>query len=284
VTLEKLSYTALMELIDKAPNIYFYAAPLMLLSVVVEAIIARISKQAIYKQQDIIPSFLIGIGYVIVTLLVTSFTFYILWFFYYYASVFRIEHSVFSFVICFVLYDLIRYWAHRISHQQRFWWATHVTHHSSEQYNLLVAFRLSWVDQLKVIFFIPIIIIGFDPLTFFIAHQISNLIQFWQHTGLKHTLPRVIETIFVTPRLHQVHHAKNPLYIDKNYGSVFIVWDKMFGTYQDLIEQPTYGITKKIESQNPFYLVFHEFYYLLKDIKKTKSIKKIGQLLWSKPS
>ncbi len=279
----KLTYNELLNAIDKLPNLYLYAAPLMLLSVLVEYIWARYTNQNIYKNEDVLPSLLIGFGYVCVTLLVTTFTFYMVWFFYFYLSYYTLPRTPLWFLFCFVVYDFFRYWAHRMSHQQRFWWATHSTHHSSEQYNLLVAFRLSWVDQLKVVFFIPVLLLGFDPTTFFLAHQLSNIIQFWQHTGLRHRLPSWVEYIFITPRLHQVHHAINADCIDKNYGSIFVIWDKLFKTYRAPIDHLVYGITTPVASKNPIYLVFHGFYELIVDAKKTNSVRGIWTMLWSKP-
>jgi len=173
-----------------------------------------------------------------------------------------------SFIICLVSLDFFRYWAHRIAHEQRFWWSTHVVHHSSTHYNFSVSFRLSWTQNLKLIFFLPVIMMGFDPLLFFICHQIEVLYQFWIHTELIRKLPRPIEYIFTTPSHHRVHHAVNEKYIDKNYGSTFIIWDRMFGTFQEEEEQAVYGITKPVNSFNPVYLVFHAWGDLFYDLWK----------------
>lgn len=180
--------------------------------------------------------------------------------------------------------DFCRYWAHRIAHEQRMWWATHVTHHSSEQYNFSVSFRLSWTQHIKVIFFIPVALMGFDPFVFYICHQIAVLYQYWIHTELIGKLPAPIEFFFTTPSHHRVHHATNEKYLDKNYGSTFIIWDRMFGTFQEEEETPNYGILKPVKSYNPVWLVFHEWVDIFKDLGKYRSPKAWWRILFGNPS
>jgi hypothetical protein len=179
--------------------------------------------------------------------------------------------------------DFCPYWAHRFAHEQRFWWSTHVVHHSSEHYNLSVSFRLSWTQNLKIVFFLPVVLLGFHPLVFFIVHQIEVLYQFWIHTELIRKLPRPIEYVFTTPSHHRVHHSVNEKYIDKNYGSTFIIWDRMFGTFEPEEEAPRYGITKPVNSYNPVFLVFHEWIEVAKDVKKAKSLKEVWVILFGSP-
>lgn len=194
-----------------------------------------------------------------------------------------IPRGWFSFLVCFVAMDFCRYWAHRVAHEQRFWWATHVTHHSSERMNFSVSFRTGWTQHIKFIFFLPVPLLGIDPFTVFICHQIIVLYQFFVHTELVRRMPRIIEYIFVTPSHHRVHHGSNPGYIDKNYGSTFIIWDRMYGTFVPEREQVTYGITKPITSFNPVYLVFHEWVDIWNDLKHARSAKEVFQLLFKPP-
>ena len=111
---------------------------------------------------------------------------------------------------------------------------------------------------------------GFHPVVFFIVHQVEVLYQFWIHTEYIHKLPKPIEYVFTTPSHHRVHHSTNKQYIDKNYGSTLIIWDRMFGTFEPEVEKPVYGITKPVNSFNPVYLVFHELADLVKDLWKYK--------------
>ncbi len=161
-------------------------------------------------------------------------------------------------VFAFVGYDLGYYFSHRYGHEWRVLWASHVVHHQSEQYNLSTALRQTSTGWLNGIFYIPLYIIGV-PVEVMISVGSLNLIyQFWVHTEHVGELG-FVEKIMVTPSNHRVHHAKNPMYIDKNYGGVFIVWDRLFGTYQpELADQPCrYGITRQLSSWNPVWANVH---------------------------
>ena len=125
---------------------------------------------------------------------------------------------------------------------------------------------------------------GFHPIVFFITHQIEVLYQFWIHTEYIRKLPKPIEYIFTTPSHHRVHHARNDKYLDKNYGSTLIIWDRMFGTFQPEEEQADYGITTPVTSYNPVYLVFHEWVDIVKDVRKSKSIKEAYDMVMTRPS
>jgi sterol desaturase/sphingolipid hydroxylase (fatty acid hydroxylase superfamily) len=179
--------------------------------------------------------------------------------------------------------DLCRYWAHRIAHEQRLWWATHVTHHSSEEMNFTVSFRTGWTNSIKFIFFSPVPFLGIDPFTFFICHQAAVLYQFFVHTQLVKKLPKPIEYIFVTPSHHRVHHGTNAAYIDKNYGSTFIIWDRLFGTFAPEEEKPVYGLTTPVKSYNPVFLVFHEWIALWHDLRHAKSVKEALKIMFKPP-
>ncbi|WP_338766447.1 sterol desaturase family protein [Bernardetia sp. ABR2-2B] len=274
------------------PQIIVWAVPVMLSLVALEYYLERKDKKehstdqpnrkATYNKHTFLPSVLIGLGNLISTALAKVFTFGVILFFFSISPLY-IEPSWWSFIVCFVVLDFCRYWAHYVAHRQRFWWATHVTHHSSEDYNFTVSFRLSWVQQLKVIFFVPVALLGFHPLTFFICHQIAVLNQFWIHTEQIRKMPVWFEYIFVTPSHHRVHHGTNEHYLDKNFGSTFIIWDRIFGTFEPEGEEARYGITEPIHSKNPVRLVFHEFVDIAKDLRKVRSPKQAFKVLFSPP-
>lgn len=270
------------------PQIILWAIPVMLSLVALEYYLERKDKKEhsnqrfTYNNKTFWSSVFIGLGNLISTALAKIFTFGVILFFFS-ISPFYIEPSWWSFPICFVILDFCRYWAHYVAHRQRFWWATHVTHHSSEDYNFAVSFRLSWVQQLKVIFFVPVALLGFHPLTFFICHQVAVLYQFWIHTEQIRKMPAWFEYFFVTPSHHRVHHGTNEHYLDKNFGSTFIFWDKIFNTFEPEIEKAKYGITVPIDSKNPIRLVFHEFVDIAKDLKKVRSPKQVFKVLFSPP-
>lgn len=256
------------------PPIIVWAAPVMISLVVVEYWIRYKKFGKKDDKKDMIAATFVGIGNVISSGLTKGLVFSSILLIYK-ITPFEIPPTWWSYIVCFVFLDFCRYWAHRYAHELRFFWATHVVHHSSEQYNWSVSFRLSWVQQIKVIFFFPVAFIGVHPVVFFICHQIAVLYQYWIHTELIRKLPRPIEYIFTTPSHHRVHHASNEKYIDKNFGSTFIIWDRIFGTFQPEEEEPIYGILKPVNSYNPLYLVFHEFIDIAKDIarKPSKSFK-----------
>lgn len=263
-------------------TVIWIAAPIMFSFVLIEFLIGRKKYKNLYSGKDFLASSAIGIGNLILNGFMKIGVFSVFLFFFNLAP-FKIPHTWWSYVLCLVLLDFCRYWAHRLAHEQRFWWSTHVVHHSSEHYNLSVSFRLSWTQNLKIVFFLPVVLLGFHPLVFFIVHQIEVLYQFWIHTELIRKLPRPIEYIFTTPSHHRVHHSVNEKYIDKNYGSTFIIWDRMFGTFQEEEETPRYGITKPVNSFNPFYLVFHEWIEVGKDILRAKSLKEAWTILFGNP-
>ncbi len=283
-TTTRMSWADIEHWIKAHPvNVLTIAAPVMLFFVVLEFWYSHRKNLNLYTKEGMWGSIGVGAGYLVVTGLTNMFTFYVVWLAYYYMAPIVLPNTWWSFLLCLVFYDFCRYWAHRIAHEQRFWWASHITHHSSDHYNLTVSFRLCWVDQVKLIFFVPVVLIGFDPRMFFWVHQIGVLYQFWQHTDLIPPLPRWIEAVMVTPTNHKVHHGKNERYIDVNYGSMFIFWDKLFGTYQEPGEKPEWGVKQPIRSNNPFYLVFHEYIDIARDFMHAKTLKDKWKAVFGRP-
>ncbi len=278
---QKLTIDLLTQM--ELPNVIVFAVPVMLSLVFLEWFISWRQNRDIYDGKDTLAAATIGIGNLIISALVKVGIFFLVVVFYN-ISPFRIPPTWWSYIVCFVFLDLARYWAHRIAHEQRFWWATHVTHHTSKKYNFSVSFRLSWTQHIKIVFFLPVVMMGFDPFVFFICHQIAVLYQFWIHTEYIRKLPAPIEFIFTTPSHHRVHHATNADYIDKNYGSTFIIWDRMFGTFQPEGEQAVYGITKNVDTYNPITLVFHEWVDIFKDVLKARNVREAWWLIWGNPT
>ncbi len=181
----------------------------------------------------------------------------------------------FTWIIAFLLYDLSYYWMHRLHHEIKILWATHSVHHHGEDYNLATALRQTSTGWLwKWIFYMPMILLGV-PVEVFIAVAGVNLVyQFWVHTEHIGHLG-FLEKIFITPMNHRIHHAKNKEYIDANYGGVFIIWDRIFGTYtpqrSDL--KPVYGTATPLNSWNPMWANFQVLSIMVKDTIKTRSWK-----------
>jgi len=180
-----------------------------------------------------------------------------------------------TWVIAFLFYDLCYYWMHRMSHEVKVLWASHVVHHQGEEFNLSTALRQTSSGWLwKWIFYIPMFMVGIPGEVFFTVAAINLLYQFWVHTEHIKTLGP-LELIFITPSNHRIHHAQNPEYIDANYGGVFIIWDRIFSTYiperDDL--KPIYGTVKPLRSWNPIWSNLEIYHQMIRDTIHTKTLK-----------
>ena len=188
-------------------------------------------------------------------------------------QLFQFTHPLVYWIMLFILEDFLFYWLHRFDHEIRFFWAVHVTHHSSEQMNFTVGFRSSLFQPLyRFIYFIPLAWMGFRPMDIVFVFSVTQIWGIFVHTELIRKMGW-LEYILVTPSHHRVHHASNAKYLDKNMGMFLILWDKLFGTFQaELSEkeyQPLkYGLTKPLEKESPTTIVFHEWNSLLKDVNR----------------
>ena len=186
---------------------------------------------------------------------------------------FEIGNPILYWVALVVVLDFLFYWLHRMEHYCRLFWAVHVTHHSCEFINFSVGFRSSVFQPLyRFIFFIPLTFLGFEPLDIVFLYSLSQFWAIFVHTEFIGKLGW-FEKIFVTPSHHRVHHASNVLYLDKNMGMFLIIWDRMFGTFQEEkkaeeYEQIKYGLTKPIEKENPVTIIFHEWADIWKDLRR----------------
>jgi sterol desaturase/sphingolipid hydroxylase (fatty acid hydroxylase superfamily) len=170
-----------------------------------------------------------------------------------------------------LLDDFCYYWFHRVHHESRFFWAAHVTHHSSQYYNLSTALRQSWTPLTSWIFYVPVMLAGFTPAQWALMHSVNLLFQYWIHTERIHRLPRWFEYVFNTPSHHRVHHGANPQYLDTNYGGILIVFDRVFGSYVAEQDQAVYGLTKNIATYNPIRVAWHEFVAIGRDVAGARS-------------
>lgn len=175
-----------------------------------------------------------------------------------------------TWIACFFGVDFAYYWFHRLSHEINFLWAAHVVHHQSEDYNLAVALRQSTVQPFFSSFFYwPLALIGFPPLIFMTCSAFNTLYQFWLHTQVIDTLGP-LEEVLVTPSHHRVHHGRNPIYLDRNHGGSFIIWDRLFGTFEREKETVVYGITTPLESWNPIWANLHYWVELFRTAIATR--------------
>jgi sterol desaturase/sphingolipid hydroxylase (fatty acid hydroxylase superfamily) len=171
-------------------------------------------------------------------------------------------------VALFFADDLSYYWFHRISHESRVFWASHVVHHSSRHYNLSTALRQTWVPMTYFPFWIWMPAIGFEVWMVLLAQAWSLIYQFWIHTERIRRLPRPLEAVLNTPSHHRVHHGVNEQYLDRNYGGILIIWDRLFGTYEPEGERVRYGLTTQLRTFKPVRVAFHEYIAMWHDLKR----------------
>lgn len=181
------------------------------------------------------------------------------------------EDAWWAWVLLFFADDLAFYLYHRGHHRIRMFWATHVVHHSSQHYNLSTALRQDWSPFTGLVFWLWLPLIGFKPWMIVLAHTWSLLYQFLLHTETVRKLPRPIEWIFNTPSHHRVHHGVQDQYLDRNYGGILIVWDRLFGTFEPEGERVRYGLTTNIDTFNPVRVAYHEWAALARDVRHARS-------------
>lgn len=269
------------------PNIILYAIPFFILAMLLEFYVTIKMGIKTYEPKDAFSSIAMGLGNVFLGF--GSKALVLLVFFWVYDSFRLLEIPIvwWSFVLLFFADDFAYYWFHRISHECRLFWASHVVHHSSKHYNLSTALRQTWSGGFYTfIFWLWLPLLGFHPAMIMLQMSISLLYQFWIHTEAINKMPKWFEAIFNTPSHHRVHHGSNPIYLDRNHAGILIIWDKLFGTFQPELEseRANYGLVKNINTFNPIKIAFIEWVYMFKDaFSGNKSIKDRLQYLIKPP-
>ena len=264
-------------------NLVLYAVPFFILALLLEFAWGRRTGRNTYRLADTINSLQmgtlsrlngvlgIGIGGAVYGALTDQFTLFSM-----------TTNDWLVWVLAFIGYDFCYYWSHRMGHEWRLFWASHVAHHQSEEFNLSTALRQTSTGYLGFVFYIPLYVLGFPPYVIITVGSLNLIYQFWVHTEHIRTLGP-LEWIFVTPSNHRVHHAKNPEYLDRNYGGVFILWDRLFGTFEpeDPARPCVYGITHQLGSWNPLWANFHVYRDGVRDMLRTRHLAD-KLLLWFK--
>lgn len=252
---------------DTAMNDWVFAAAIALL--VLELIRLTVKKTLSWKVVgDTVTNFIVYYAFILIYYVLGG-ALYVAIFYYIYLefSLFDIPITPWAILLCVLLADFLYYWEHRFSHRVGIGWATHTVHHSSPYFNMSVAFRFGPLDGLiPILFHLPLVFAGFNPLVIFFAEAIVLLYQTFLHTEVVGKLPRPVEAVLNTPSHHRVHHGSNLEYRDKNYGGILIIWDRMFGTFAEENEPVVYGITEPINSVNPLTVFFHGFTRLARQI------------------
>ena len=255
-------------------NYVALAIPFFLLLIIIELAVDYWRKSGYYQLNDTVNSLHIGILSQMSGLVrrLIQFSAYALVF--QHIALFSLPTSEWwVWVLAFVGYDLCYYWYHRLSHEINGLWASHVVHHQSEEYNLSTALRQTSGSIVSFVFYLPLAVIGIDPIVLISVGSLNLIYQFWVHTRHINKMPAWFEFIFVTPSNHRVHHAQNPVYLDRNYGGVFIIWDRLFNTYHpELDDEPViFGVTKPLASWNPVWANLEVYWSLMLDSFRTQS-------------
>jgi alkylglycerol monooxygenase len=253
-------------------DLILLAVPFFFLLIGIELIAEKVRGTNYYRLNDSITSLTTGTlsQLLKVVQLMVPFTIYVMVFQHF--SLFRLADSAPVWIVAFVLYDFSYYWLHRCGHEVNVLWAAHVVHHSSEEYNLTTALRQTGTSALSFLFYLPLAILGFEPLMLATVGAFNLIYQYWVHTQHIGKLGWY-EKYFVTPSNHRGHHAQNAVYIDRNYGGVFIIWDRLFGSYQEELDDdlPIYGIRGALNSWNPLWANVQVYKQLIDDCRHSKN-------------
>lgn len=263
-------------------DLTIYAIPAFFVLMLAEASITARRRIRGYESRDTAASLAMGVGNVVIDLFMKSVHYLLL------ATVaafapWRLGGEWWQWILLLLGTDFCYYWFHRLSHEVRFLWAAHVNHHSSRRYNLSTALRQSWTTPFTtLLFYWPLALLGFDPAHILAASALNTLYQFWIHTEV---IDRVgwLEAILNTPSHHRVHHGRNIEYLDRNYGGMLIVWDRLFGTFEPERAAVDYGLTKNIETYNPVRVAFHEWQAMLGDVRRADSLRDAANYVLQPP-
>jgi sterol desaturase/sphingolipid hydroxylase (fatty acid hydroxylase superfamily) len=252
------------------PDVVQWAVPFFIGAILIELAWIVIKRRGgRYETRDALTSLIMGAGNVAAGIAL-GFVTYGFFMFLWVLTPLNLGTAWWIVVLCFVLDDLRYYWVHRFGHRIRWVWASHVNHHSSQHYNLTTALRQTWTGTFTFMMLVraPLILLGFHPAMVLFCGGLNLIYQFWIHTEAIGRMPRCFEAVMNTPSHHRVHHGRNARYLDANYAGVFIIWDKIFGTFVPELdaEKPIYGLVKNLGTFNPIRVAFHEWIGIFRDM------------------
>jgi sterol desaturase/sphingolipid hydroxylase (fatty acid hydroxylase superfamily) len=267
-------------------RLIYYAIPGFVLLLVVEFLSFRLAQDddlVGYEHRDTVTSLEMGGGNVVINVAWTFAVAVIYTALYDIAPWHVPTDTWWPWLALFFADDFAYYWFHRVSHEVRLFWGSHVVHHSSQHFNLSTALRQTWVPMTYFPFWVPLALLGFAPWMIFTQQSASLIYQFWIHTERVRKLPRSLEFVLNTPSHHRVHHGSQHQYLDRNYGGILIIWDRLFGTFEPEGERVRYGLTTNIETFNPVRVAFHEYIALWHDVRGAPTWRERAGHLWHGP-
>lgn len=262
------------EMLDPMRNPITYAVPFFFLSIAIELAALKWldhdDNLVGYLAKDARTSILMGVGSMVSTTVIKVVMFVVYIAVWTYVAPWHVPGAWWGLLISVVLVDFAYYWNHRFVHRARVGWAAHQAHHSSTYMNFSTALRQKWNPWFEFFFFLPLPLVGVSPAAVYIAFSINLIYQFFVHTETIQRLPRPVELVFNTPSHHRVHHGSDPIYLDKNYAGILIVWDRMFGTFQPELFRPKYGLTHPVETYNLIKLQYGDYADLWRDVRDAR--------------
>lgn len=268
-----------------APDPTLYAVPLFLAALLLEPWLLRRAAArgarvlGYVDRRDTRASLAMGVGSIVFVTLING-TVYLLAKLLWEHRLTDLGTGFVGWAVALVGWDFAYYWHHRWEHEVRLFWANHVNHHSSRYFNFSTALRQPWTPVLGIVLYPPLALLGVQPSLILIAGGLNLIYQFWVHTEAVDKLPAPFELVFNTPSHHRVHHGKNSQYLDKNYGGVLILWDRLFGTFELEREKVVYGLTKDIETYNPLRIAFHEYAAIGRDVRRARTLREgLGRIV-----
>ena len=259
------------------PDIILYAIPFFTILLLIEVFINNKQRRYLYILKDSFSSIFMGLGSIVVDIFTKIVYLTVFLYIYNNYRLFTFENTWWMLLILLVIEDFFFYWKHRFGHEIRVLWASHSVHHSSKMFNLSTALRQEWTGRyFGIIFNIALPFLGFHPFMILFVHSISLIYQYWIHTQTINKMPSWFEFLMNTPSHHRVHHGSNDIYLDKNHAGIFIIWDKLFGTFQEELpdKKVVFGLTKNLESYKIWDVLSFEWLNLWRDISaKNISLK-----------
>ena len=258
--------------------------PIFILAMMLEMFAIRSGARGAYDWRDTGTSLTMGVGNIMAAIVFGG-TIVALGQWLWQHRLFDVPSTLWALAICIVAEDFCYYWFHRSAHRVRWFWASHVIHHSSQHYNLSTALRQTWTGfvSLSFIFRLPLFLIGFPVKMVLFCAGLNLVYQFFIHTETVRRLPLGLEVWLNTPSHHRVHHGTNPQYLDRNYGGIFIIWDRLFGTFAAETETPRYGIVHNLMTFNPLWVAVHEWLAIGRDAARARSLRELLTALFGPP-
>lgn len=259
------------------------AAPLFLVFLFLEYFLSKKKKQQVFKYESSVSNISIGLAERFINLFVGGLFYTVFVYVYNNYACFTIPNHAYVCFLLLIVADFVWYWYHRLGHRINLFWAAHIVHHHSDEFNFTAATRITTIQAfIRTPFWCILPFLGFDPNQVMFVLVIHGMYSFFTHTQVINA-PKWLERVFITPSLHGVHHASNEKYLDKNFGDVFVFWDKIFGTFQKEEEKPTYGITHPLHRHSFLWQHFHYYLEIIEGVRRERSWKNKMKIIFGSP-